>query len=134
MKFEKPAILIALALLVIPVLATAATLHQGTWTKARAKTEGGWQIVEANGGVTLVLDQHFATKKAPDLKLFLVPRPASELTNDNVLEGAVRLGKLVSPKGRQEYRIPAGTDLSRFETLVLHCEKYSELWSTAALE
>jgi hypothetical protein len=30
----------------------------------------------------------FSTKKAPDLKIFLSPLPASELTNKNATKGA----------------------------------------------
>lgn len=113
---------------------SASTLYKGTWNKARATTSGGWKIIESDGTTTLFLDRAFKTKKAPDLKLLLVKKTGKDLTGKNAAEGAVRLGPLKSISGAQEYQIPEGTDLSSFSALVIHCEKYSELWSVAPLK
>lgn len=106
---------------------SAAPLYLGTWTKARTASGGGWQVIEDGERVKLVLDRGFKTKKPTDLKLFLVNKPVNELRGDDVVQGAVRLGPLLSLKGLQEYQNSVGTDLSIFRTLVIHCEKYSEL-------
>jgi len=120
-------------LLVLPAIAADKALFEGTWSKKGYDIAGHWQIVEEHGKVFVELDQAFRTKNGPDLKIFLSPRPLSELNNRNVLEGALLVGPLSHPKGSQRLAVPAGTDLGRYKTIVIHCEKYSKLWGGAAL-
>ncbi len=108
-------------------------VSSGKWTKKGYEVEGEWRIVEKNGGYVLELTGGFATKKAPDLKLFLSKKSAAELSNRNATEGATLIGNLESARGAQSYRLPANMDPKGFKTLVLHCEKYSKLWAVSPL-
>lgn len=133
-------VLSALAILVLMLLAVALpataqekVLHQGRWTQKGFAIEGAWKIVEEGGRRFVVLDQAFRTKSAPDLKLFLSPRNPGEISSLDATDGAARVGELTSNQGAQRIAIPAGVDLGRYRTLVLHCEKYSKLWGVAAL-
>lgn len=127
-------LLLSLALLIsaVPVLAQE-TLHSGTWTEKTYEIEGSWKIVEDGGKAFVELSADFSTKKAPDLKIFLSPLSLSEVGDKNATERAVLVSPLDSHKGAQRYEISAGTDLSRFKTIVIHCEKYSKLWGGAEL-
>ena len=58
--------------------------------------KGSWKIENKQ-----VILSSFSTKKAPDLKVFLSPLPASELTNKNATKRAVPVSKLKSVKGNQ---------------------------------
>ncbi len=42
-------------------------------------------------------------------------------------------GVLKTNKGGQEYEISAGTHISQFSTVLVHCEAYSVLWSGGTL-
>ena len=111
----------------------AATLHQGKWTKKGYPIAGTWQIVEEGGRKLVVLDDAFKTKNAPDLKIFLSPKPVAELDNRNATQGSVLVGPLQSAQGAQKLAIPPGTNLGSYRSILIHCEKYSKLWGAAAL-
>lgn len=125
--------LIGLFLLSGAAMAAGKVLHQGSWTKKGYAVEGQWKIVEDGGKHFVELDASFRTKNAPDLKLFLSPQNLDKVTGSNATQRTVLVAKLKSNKGAQRYEIPAGTDLEKFITLLLHCEKYSKLWSAATL-
>ena len=105
----------------------------GTWTKKSQKIAGAWKIVETAEGRYLELDDSFKTRRAPDLKLFLSPLEAGSVNAKNATSGSVLIAKLQKAKGAQRYEIPADIDLDAFQTLVLHCEKYTKLWGVSAL-
>ncbi|MEM7762954.1 MAG: DM13 domain-containing protein [Pseudomonadota bacterium] len=112
---------------------SAFAADDNTWTKRSQKIKGSWQIVETDAGVFLELDEQFKTRRAPDLKLFLSPLAADDVTASNATSGSVLIAKLKKAKGAQRYEIPADIDLSQFQTLVLHCEAYTKLWGVSAL-
>ncbi|MCG8457609.1 MAG: DM13 domain-containing protein [Holophagales bacterium] len=123
--------LIAL-ILALPV-AAAEVVASGTFTKKSFRVNGSWKIVDEGGKLFLEIDQAFSTKNGPDLKFFLSPRTASEVEGRNAAEGSVFLGQIESNRGAQRFAVPPGTDLSRYRSLVLHCEKYSKLWAASPL-
>jgi len=101
----------------------------GSWTKKSHSIKGTWTIE----GNTLSL-KGLSTKSAPDLKLFLSPQPLAALSGKNATSGAKLIAKLKSPEGDQTYTLPDGVELSKFKTLIIHCEKYSKLWGGATLK
>ncbi len=105
----------------------------GTWTKRYQKIKGNWSIVETSEGRFLELDDQFKTRNAPDLKLFLSPRAAADVTPENATSGSLLVAPLRKPKGAQRYALPAELDLDAFSTLVLHCEQYTKLWGVSPL-
>ncbi|MEM6702261.1 MAG: DM13 domain-containing protein [Acidobacteriota bacterium] len=123
--------LLAALLLLLATVGTASAADQN-WTKKSFDVKGSWSIVEEGGKSWIVLDDSFATKKAPDLKLFLSKKSGAELNGKNAADG-VLVAKLDSHKGGQRYAIPATVDLSQYSTLALHCEKYSKLWAVSQL-
>ena len=116
----------------LPLLAQEGNKVSGAWTKKGYEVAATWTL--ARSATSLSLSADFATRKAPDLKIFLVPRSAAEVTNRNVVEGAVLISPLASPKGAQSYRIPDAVDLDQYQAVVIHCQQYSKLWAAADLE
>lgn len=119
---------LTLALISLPQAAAVAAERSGTWSKKSHSIKGTWTI----DGDTLSLEG-FSTKRAPDLKIFLSPKPLAELNNKNATDGALLVAKLKSAKGDQSYTLPDGADLSKFKTVIVHCERYSKLWGGSAL-
>ncbi|UCF75948.1 MAG: DM13 domain-containing protein [Betaproteobacteria bacterium] len=91
------------------------------------------------GGVTvyqnlLHLESDFEVGPGPKFHVYLVPE--KNVTPSTKVETLmyVDLGRLKAFKGSQNYPIPAGVDLSRYETVVIWCEQFSVLVSPAALK
>lgn len=90
--------------------------------------------VETRGDQTvLVFSDDFKTRSGPDLKVFLSPRDVAGSTGANATSGAVRLGRLHSTRGTQDYVLPEGIILSDYESVLVHCEAFSKLWGGADL-
>ena len=117
--------------------AAAASAYQlissGGWRKKSFSVAGNWTMSSENGVTRVNLDNQFSTKNAPDLKIFLSPLSPDELTGRNATQGALLVSPLQSNRGAQSYTVPAGTNLSRYKTILIHCEAYSKLWSVSAL-
>ena len=105
----------------------------GGWRKKSFSVAGNWTVSSENGVTRIDLDNQFSTKNAPDLKIFLSPLSPDELTGRNATQGALLISPLQSNKGAQSYTVPAGTNLSRYKTILIHCEAYSKLWSVSGL-
>lgn len=136
-------VITALALSLFAPLAIAentaadGVVAKGTkWVKKTQKVEGAWSIVKEGDNHFVVLGGKFKTKKAPDLKLFLTPDTAKNLTNKNAIKNGVFIAKLKSVKGAQRYKLPAKAvkALGNAKSLIIHCEKYTKLWGVAELK
>ncbi|MGF1543740.1 MAG: DM13 domain-containing protein [Parvularculaceae bacterium] len=110
-------------------------LHSGSWTKPRRgyDASGTWSIVERDGSRYVVLSDDFRTQRAPDLKLFLSPQQPGDITGKNATDGAALIAPLSSPRGGQTHEIPADIDLASYTSIIIHCQKFSKIWSVAAL-
>ncbi len=129
----RPTLVAALVTLLFAGALAAADEVPSTWSKKFFAVKGTWSLEESGGTTYLVLDEAFSTKNAPDLKLFLSPAGASSLNGKNATNDALFVAKLTSNKGAQRHALPAGTNLSKYKTLALHCEKYSKLWAVSDL-
>ena len=114
------------------VVASAVQTDQ-SFFKKKYRIKGTWSLVQRDGKNLITFSDDFKTKNGPDLKIFLSPKSAADVKGKNAVDGSLNLGVLKSNKGAQEYEIPAGTDLSQFSTVLIHCEAYSILWGGGAL-
>jgi len=124
--------------LLIAVLASGfAMAHADTaprsFTVQGYETAGAWHLESTDGAQFIVLSKDFKTSDGPDLKIFLSPQAIGTVNGTNVTKKALRVAKLKSNKGAQRYKLPAGTDLKRFKSLAIHCEKYSKLFAASSL-
>ena len=106
---------------------------KGEWTKKSFRSSGEWTIYTEGEKTFVKLSSDFKTRNAPDLKLFLSPHEASTRNGRNATDGAVLIAPLASNSGEQVYEIPASVDLASFKTIMIHCQKFSKLWSVATL-
>ncbi|HET7107525.1 MAG TPA: DM13 domain-containing protein [Candidatus Acidoferrum sp.] len=112
------------------------TLSTGKFHGKVHKTEGRATIYqEANGKLVLRLT-NFTTSNGPDVHVILVA--ATDAMDDaNFLKdntAKVELGKLKGNEGDQNYEIPAGTDLAKFRTVAIYCERFNANFGAAPLE
>ena len=122
-------------MLVVAMSATIAFAGEaGAWKKQDFNVKGTWTLENKADGQYITLSDEFKTKSAPDLKLFLSKNNYSGITGTNATNNAVQVAVLKSAKGGQSYKIPAGIDVSAYQSLVLHCEQYSKLWASTPLK
>jgi Electron transfer DM13 len=82
----------------------------------------------------LHLEPDFEVGPGPKFHVYLVPE-RNVLTSTNVAQTMfVDLGRLKAFKGSQNYPVPAGTDVAKFDTVVIWCEQFGVLISPASLK
>jgi len=116
--------------------AMAKTLFTGKFHGEVHATSGRATVYqEADGKLVLRLTK-FKTSNGPDVHVILVA--TKDATDDaNFLKDnmdRVELGKLKGNEGDQNYEIPAGTDLTKFRTISIYCERFNANFGAAPLE
>lgn len=106
--------------------------QSGTWTKKANTINGTWSITEKDGKKVLSL-KDFKTATAPDLKIFLSPKSVADVSSQNATNGSILISALKTTKGDQIYELPKGVDLSKYKSVVIHCQKYTKLWGAGKL-
>ncbi|MGH8632592.1 MAG: DM13 domain-containing protein [Burkholderiales bacterium] len=80
------------------------------------------------------LDGDFEVGPGPKFYIYLVPEK-NVIPSTNVAKTMyVDLGRLKAFKGSQNYPVPAGVDLAKFDSVVIWCEQFGVLISPAALK
>ncbi|WP_328873616.1 DM13 domain-containing protein [Streptomyces sp. NBC_00287] len=74
------------------------------------------------------------TSDGPALHVWLSDQPVQQDGGGNLDDGEhIDLGDLKGNEGNQNYAIPAGTDLNRFSTVTIWCERFSVSFGAAEL-
>jgi len=81
--------------------------------------------VVRSGGRTLVQLRDFQTDAGPDLRLYL--------STDDQASDFVDLGELKGNSGNQRYTVPSGTNVERFDTVLVWCRAFSVPFTAATL-
>lgn len=115
-------------------LEDARVVNDGVWLAKSYEASGKWQIVRSGDTYFVELDESFATRNAPDLKIFLSPLALADLSDSNATNGALFVSALAGNEGAQRLAVPAGTNISDYQTIIIHCEQFSKLWSGATLQ
>ncbi len=102
----------------------ADAIHQGS---------GKALLYQLKDGSHLLRLEDFKVTNGPDLMVYLVKK--SDVTEaSHVTEGYINLGNLKGNIGNQNYIIPAGTDISNYNSAVIWCELFGVLFSPATLQ
>lgn len=102
----------------------------GTFTDADAAHKGSGTATIYQQSEELVLRlQDFSVTNGPDLHVLLStsPNPADDMGD------YIDLGELKGNIGDQNYNIPAGTDLSQYQSIIIYCQPFHVVFSTALL-
>jgi Electron transfer DM13 len=114
----------------------AKTLATGTFHGKVHKTSGRATVYQEADGKLLLRITNFKTSNGPDVHVILVA--AKDADDDaNFLKNntpRVELGNLKGNEGDQNYEIPAGTDLAKFQTVSIYCERFNANFGAAPLE
>lgn len=86
--------------------------------------QGSAKVIVVDGKNILRLED-FRSTNGPDLYVYLA--------TDKNASDFVDLGRLKANTGNQNYEIPQGTDLSRYDTVLIWCKAFSVLFGSAQL-
>ena len=114
----------------------AKTLETGTFHGKVHQTSGRATIYQEADGKLILRLTNFKTSNGPDVHVILIA--AKDADDDaNFLKSdtaRVELGKLKGNEGDQNYDIPTGTDLSKFQTVSIYCERFNANFGAAPLQ
>ncbi len=105
----------------------------GTFKSLDAPTTGSVRIAKAGAGYTLKLSD-FKTEPAPDLHIWLFSGVPTEAKGDLKKQPYLDLGTLKTDAKTASVAIPAGTDLSKYKSVVLWCDQFSVAFAAAELK
>jgi hypothetical protein len=112
------------------------TLATGTFHGKVHKTSGRATVYQESDGKLVLRLTNFKTSNGPDVHVILIA--AKDADDDaNFLNSStqrVELGNLKGNEGDQNYEIPSDTDLSKFQTVSIYCERFNANFGAAPLE
>ena len=114
----------------------AQAIETGTFHGKVHNTSGRATIYKEGDGRLVLRLTNFKTSNGPDVHVVLIA--AKDADDDaNFLKSSterVELGLLKGNEGNQNYNIPAGTDLKKFQTVSIYCERFNANFGAAPLE
>jgi hypothetical protein len=112
------------------------TLVTGNFHGKVHQTSGRATVYQDADGKLVLRLTNFKTSNGPDVHVVLIA--AKDAADDaNFLKSdiaRVELGKLKGNEGDQNYEIPKGTDLSKFQTVSIYCERFNANFGAAPLQ
>ena len=111
-------------------------LETGSFHGKVHKTSGRATVYQEADGKLVLRLTNLKTSNGPDVHVILIAAKDAE-DDANFLKSSterVELGTLKGNEGDQNYEIPSGTDLSRFQTVSIYCERFNANFGAAPLE
>ncbi len=114
---------------------SGAILLTGTFHGAVHKTSGRATVYQSDRGDVLRLT-HFSTSNGPNVHVLLIAAADAKDDENFLSENVERidLGMLKGNQGDQNYSIPAGTDLAKYKSVAIFCERFNANFGTAPLD
>ncbi len=83
-----------------------------------------------DGSYTLRLED-LNTSNGPDVKVVLSPRPYDQV--GELGSEYLTLGTLKGNTGSSNYQVPPGTDMTRYQSVVIWCKRFDAVFAAAAI-
>ena len=129
---------LVLGLGLLPIYAetgSAKTVETGTFHGKVHNTSGRATIYQEKDGKLVLRLTRFKTSNGPDVHVILIAVKDADDDANFLKSGTerVELGVLKGNEGDQNYDIPAGTDLAKFQTVSIYCERFNANFGAAPL-
>ncbi len=111
-------------------------LYTGLLAGRAHPTSGRASIYQAPDGKRDLRLTNFTTSNGPDVHVVLA-QSADEGLRQDFVKGelnSVELGLLKANQGDQNYDLPDSADLSRYDTVVIYCERFHAVFGVAKLD
>ena len=119
-----------------PFDSSAAPLYTGLLIGKAHPTSGRASIYQAPDGKRELRLTDFITSNGPDVHVLLAQGDDENLRQEFVkgeLKG-LELGLLRANQGDQNYDLPDSADLSRYDAVVIYCERFHAVFGVAKLD
>ena len=115
-----------------PASKESSVLAEGAFQGLEHPTSGTAQLLDLADGRRFLRLENLDTSNGPDLRVYLSEIPASD---DWYAYGErfIDLGPLKGNRGDQNYEVPAGTDLSAYQSAVIWCRRFTVGFGVAPL-
>ena len=113
-----------------PLAGPGATTASGAFNSHAHPTSGTAMVGSGTDGAPVLYLENLDTDNGPDLKVYLSP---AEPTSADLLAGGLNLGDLKGNRGNQSYAVPAGTDLGKYKSVVIWCDRFAVAFGAAPL-
>jgi hypothetical protein len=108
------------------------TLAVGVFRSLGHPTAGRAAALDLGDGTRFLRLEDLRTSNGPDLFVYLSVTPAGG-PRDAFDDDFVSLGRLKANQGNQNYEIPAGVDLRRYQSVVVWCRRFTYAFGAAPL-
>jgi hypothetical protein len=88
--------------------------------------QGVAKVIPVEGGGNVLRLEDLVVTNGPDLYVYL--------STDKSASDFVNLGRLKANIGNQNYEVPQGTDLTKYDTVLIWCKAFSVLFGSADLK
>ena len=112
--------------------AQPATVASGGFRSLEHRTTGRAEIIKLADGSHVLRFENLDTSNGPDLRVYLSELP-SNLGWHDYGRRYIELDKLKANRGNANYRIPAGTDITRYKSAVIWCVRFAVGFGVAPL-
>ena len=89
------------------------------------KVEGAAKVIPVESEGQILRLENFKTTNGPDLYVYL--------SKDKSASDFINVGRLKGNVGNQNYEIPIGSDLSKYNTVLIWCRAFSFLFGSAQI-
>jgi Electron transfer DM13 len=104
----------------------------GEFTSIDHGTSGSVVVLQDPTGRQFVRVENLETTNGPDLFVYLSTNPPDG-PEDQFDDDYISLGRLAGNLGSSNYEVPADTDLSRFASVVIWCDRFNSAFGAAGL-
>ena len=111
---------------------SSGSVASGNFRSLEHKTTGRASLIRLADGSHVLRFENLDTSNGPDLRVYLSELP-SNLGWHDYGERYLELGELKGNRGDQNYRVPKGTDISKFRSAVIWCVRFKVGFGVAPL-
>ena len=104
----------------------AKIISEGAFVESAHHVNGKALIIEEEDGSKILRFEDFDTINGPNLHIYL----SNSLGNDDFID----LGNIRATKGNVNYDVPQGTDLEKYDKVLVWCVPFGVLFSYSDLE
>ncbi|MBS1841026.1 MAG: DM13 domain-containing protein [Acidobacteria bacterium] len=99
-------------------------------------TTGRATIYQTPDGKSFLRLSDFATSNGPDVHVVLLKSGEKALAGVAIANDLdkIELGSLKGNQGDQNYDLPAATDLNKYQTVAIYCERFHVIFGASQLE
>jgi hypothetical protein len=111
-------------------------LYTGTLEGKAHPTSGRATIYQSPEGKSFLRLSDFTTSNGPDVHVVLLKVDEKALGGIAIAGelDKVELGSLKGNQGDQNYDLPAATDLNKYQTVAIYCERFHVIFGSSQLE